>query len=62
MVREVREKERERRALLSFVGWPVSFVTFDVGHGGLVERGCTFLSFGPPSGVYSCGRILNALI
>ena len=34
------EKERERRALLSFVGWPVSLESFGV----LVERGFSFFS------------------
>ena len=41
----MKEKERERRTLLSFVGWPVSFESFDVRHGVLVERGFSFLSF-----------------
>ena len=40
------EKERERRALLSFVGWSVSFESFDVRLGVLVERG--FPSFFVP--------------
>ena len=40
----MKEKERERRALLSFLGWPVSFESFDVGHGVLVERGFSFFS------------------
>ena len=42
--RDVVREWRERRALLSFVGWPVSFESFDVRHGGLVERGFFFLS------------------
>ena len=37
----MKEKERERRALSS---WPVSFESFDVKHGVLVEQG-----FGCPS-------------
>ena len=40
----MKEKERERRALLSFVGSPVSFESFGVRHGVLVERGFSFLS------------------
>ena len=40
----MKEKERERRALLSFVGRPVSFESFDVRHGVLVERWFSFLS------------------
>ena len=43
VVIEVKEKERERRAPLSFVGWPVSFESFDVRHGELVERGFSLL-------------------
>ena len=31
------------RALLSYVGWPVSFTFFGGGHGVPVERGCPFL-------------------
>ena len=41
----LQEKERERRALLSWLSWPVSFASFDVRHGVLVERGFSFLSF-----------------
>ena len=40
----MKEKERERRALLSWWSWPVSFESFDVRHGVLVEGGFTFLS------------------
>ena len=40
----MKEKERARRALLSFVGWPVSFESFDVRRGVLVERGFSFPS------------------
>ena len=40
----MREKERERRALLSFVGWPVSFESFGVRHGVLEEQECSYLS------------------
>ena len=36
--------ERERRALLSWLRWPVSFESFDVKHGLLVERGFSSLS------------------
>ena len=44
VVREMKEKERERRALLRYVGWPVSFLrNFDVRHGALVEKACPFL-------------------
>ena len=39
----MKEKERERRALLSFASWPGSFESFDVRHGVLVERGFSFL-------------------
>ena len=38
-----KEKERERRALWSCLSWPVSFESFDVRHGVLVERGFSFL-------------------
>ena len=48
VVREMKEKERERRALLSYVGWPVSFESFEVRHGVLVERGCLLFFFVPP--------------
>ena len=37
-----KEKERERRAPLSWLSWPVSFESFDVRHGVLVERGFSF--------------------
>ena len=37
-------KKRERRALLSWLSWRVSFGSFDVRHGVLVERGFSFLS------------------
>ena len=43
----MKEKERERRAPLSFVGWPVSFESFDVRSGVLVER-FSFLSLWHP--------------
>ena len=46
----MKEEERERRALLSFVGWPVSFESFDVRHGVLAERGFSFVS--------SCHRVV----
>ena len=39
-----KEKERERRALLRWLSWPVPFESFDVRHGVLVERGFSFLS------------------
>ena len=42
-MRDTKEKERVRRALLSCVGWPVSFTFFGDGHGVLVERGCPCL-------------------
>ena len=48
-MRDMKEKERERRALLSCVGRPVSpeiLVPFK--HGVLLERGCPVLSFVPP--------------
>ena len=35
----MKEKERERQALLSWLSWPVSFESFDVKQGVLVERG-----------------------
>ena len=53
VVREMKEKERERRALLSCVVLPVSFELFGGGHGVLVERGCLFLSFVQPCCVKS---------
>ena len=40
----MKEKERERRALLRWLSWPVSFESFDVKHGVFVERGFFFLS------------------
>ena len=40
----MKEKERERRAVLSWLSWPVSCESFDVRHGVLVERGVSFLS------------------
>ena len=55
-------KERERPAILSFVGWPVSFESFGVRHGVLVERGGFLPFFVPPCGVHSSERIFNALI
>ena len=39
----MKEKEREERALLSSLSWPVSFESFYVRHGVLVE-GWVFLS------------------
>ena len=59
----MKEKERELRALLSWLSWPVSFENFfDVRHGVLVERGFSCLSFVPSCGVHSSERIFNALI
>ena len=43
MVREMMEKQRERRALLNCCGWPVSFEMWMFRHGVPVERGCPFL-------------------
>ena len=40
----MKEKERERRALLSWLRWPVSFESFVVRHGVLLERMFSFLS------------------
>ena len=49
VVREMKEKERERRALLSCVGLPVSFeMLIQFKHGVPLERGCPVLSFVPP--------------
>ena len=59
LVRNVKETERVRRALLSCAGWPVSFEAFG-GHGVPVE--VSFLSFVPPCGVGSFERICNAFI
>ena len=53
VVRDTKEKERERRALLSCAGWPISFEIFGVGHGVPAERRCPFLPFLPPCGVCS---------
>ena len=39
----MKEKERERRAPLSWLSWPVSFERFDVRHGVFVEGGFSFL-------------------
>ena len=48
MVREMK-KERERRALLSCVGLPVSSeILTQFKHGVPLERGCPVLSFAPP--------------
>ena len=53
----VKENESERRALLSWLSWPVSFESFDVRHARV------FLPFFvPPCGVHSSDRIFNALI
>ena len=54
VVRATKEKERERRTLLSCVGLPVSFhflTQFE--HGVPLERGCLVLSFVPPCCVNS---------
>ena len=40
----MKEEERERRAPSSLLGWPVSFESFEVRHGVLVERGFSFFS------------------
>ena len=48
----MKEKEGERRALLSCVGWPFSFGFLTFEHGVPVERGCPFLSFVPPCSVF----------
>ena len=40
----MKEKERERRAPLIWLSWPVFFDSLDVRHGVLVERGFSFLS------------------
>ena len=58
----MKEKERERRALLSWLRWPVSFESFVVRHGVLLERLFSFLSLCRCVGVHSSERILNALI
>ena len=50
VVSEMKEKELERRALLSYVGWPVSFEILMFLRCVLVERGCPFRSFVPPCG------------
>ena len=50
---EIEEKERERRALLSCVSWPVSFGVLMFKHGVPVERGRPFFSFVPPCCVNS---------
>ena len=60
MVREMKEKEREWRALLSSVGLPVSLEILMLDMVGLWNEGV--LSFFPPCGVCSSERIFNALI
>ena len=50
----MKEKERKRRALLSWLSWPVSFNSFDVRHRVLVERGFSFLS--------SCHRVVFTVL
>ena len=58
----MKEKERERRAPLSWLSWPVSFGSFDVKHGVLVERGFSFFCATVCCSYSSSERILNALI
>ena len=61
VVREMKEKERERRTLLRHVGWSASIESFEVRHGVPVERGVpSFL--GATCGVHRSERIFNALI
>ena len=56
VVREMKEKERERRALLSCVGVPASFeILIQFQHGVLQERECPVLSFVAPGCVTSLG-------
>ena len=47
-MRDMKEKECVRRALLSCAAWPVPLDFFGGGHGVPVERGCLFLSILPP--------------
>ena len=60
MERDMKEKERVRRAILSCAGWPISyeFLVVDVVCLWIL---CPFLSFGPPGGLGSFERIFNAL-
>ena len=44
VVREKKEKEREKRALLSWLSWPISFKCFVVRHDVVLERGFSFFS------------------
>ena len=39
----MKEKERQRRAPLSWLSWPVSYESFDVRHDGIEDRGFSFL-------------------
>ena len=62
MVRDLKEKERERRALLSCAGWPVSFEFSVLDMVCLWNEGVPSFPFVPPCGVWSSERIFNALI
>ena len=58
-MRDVKEKELVRRALLSRAGWPVSF-TFLVVDVVCLWREVSLPSFVPPCGFGSFERIFNA--
>ena len=61
VVRDMKEKERVRRALLSCVGLQVSFeILIQFKHGVLLERGCHFVSFVPPCCVNTIRRKTNS--
>ena len=57
LVRDMQEKERERRALLSCAGWIVSFEHFLCCTWCAVERGCSFLSLVRPCGFESLRKL-----
>ena len=56
----MKEKEREWRALWSWLSWPVSFESSDVRHGVLVERRFFLPFFVPPCGIRSSERYTDA--
>ena len=58
----MKDKERERRALLSLLCWPVSFESFGIRHGVLVGRRFSFLSLCHRVVFIVLKRIFNALI
>ena len=60
-MRELKAKEREERAFLNHVGWPVSFESFEVRHGELA-CGRRVSSLSLPPVVHSSERSFSALV